>query len=80
MTRRRPVWFRNGVVQRNHASPVTWQGYAVALAALAGVAGSLALGITLVPAHPVVGSLVLLGGIGGSLVAYFVALSLYGEP
>jgi hypothetical protein len=80
MTRRRPVWFRNHIAQRGYMSPVTWQGYLIAAAMVGGIIGSLALAVHLAPVYPVVAMVLPVGGIVASISAYFVALSLYGEP
>jgi hypothetical protein len=75
----RPVWFRRSVALRNQHSPVTWQGWAVALLAIATVVASLFACVTIVGSRPVAGMLVAGIGIGGALSLYFVALHRHGD-
>jgi uncharacterized protein involved in exopolysaccharide biosynthesis len=79
VSRDRPVWFRNGAHIRNRTSPVTWQGWTIASAAVAGIVSSLFLASQLAPVRPVASVILAVAGIGGSITGYIVALFRYGD-
>ena len=74
MTRRRPVWFRNGLVPRNPAGPPSRQGLPTAAAVAGGPIASIPAARHRVSAGGLPAPAILSGGTAATLTAPVVAL------